>query len=304
MSLPSTIMRNSRPARIGRTISALTTALVIAGCGVRVGQPPVPIPIPDADEAQRQHIAVALEQVLLAADVASKEEGDAADRLSVVLEAYLEDLGGVWLPPPREEDPEPSSPALADPPATLAEAAELSAGELAEALPQAPEVQRGALVSMWLTLRTAQATFGAEPAADCELPCGEAMIPPIDPVPESGELAAIYDALGYLQEIRAARAGTDARDDDAAGARALRLFAEELSGTLSGTDADLRQGAYPVDPDDLSGSSQTYLEAALEQWLVLAADAGDPEFLEALWHTSMVVNPGHEISPWPGLASQ
>lgn len=303
MSLPSTVMRSSRSARIGRAVLATASALLIVGCGIRVGQPPAPVPTPEALEVDRQHIAVALERVLLAADPGGSAEPGPAERLGVVLEGYLEAMGGVWLPPPRDEDPQPSSPALEDLPPTLAEAAEVSAAELADALPHAPTEQRAALVSMWLTLRTAQAASAGETGPDCDLPCGEVMIPPTGPLPESAELAAAYDALAYLQEIRAARAGTDTRDRDAGGARDLRLFAEELSGALSGTDSDLRRPAYPLEGDDLGASARTYLETALSQWLVMAAESGRADSLEAVWYTSMLINPGHEISPWPGLGS-
>lgn len=284
------------PRPLRRALSLFALTLVLGGCGVRVAQPPAPIPTPDVAEQQRQTIAVALERAILAAE-AHEGSGDDFDRLSVILQGYLEEIGGVWLPPPRDDDPDPQSPAGENLPPTTAVAAQEAAARLADALPKVPEDQREAVVSMWLTLRTAEAALTNEPGPACDLPCGETMIP--SALPESGKLAQVYDALGYLEQVRAARADGEERDRIAAGARALRLFAEEVAGDLSGAEQDTRAAAYPIDPDDLPGSATHYLEAAQREVLILAA--ASPDLLEPLWEISVLINPSHDLKPWPGL---
>lgn len=294
-----------------RVAAALFTAAAIAGCGVRVGSPPDPVPAPDAAETARQSLAVAIEQVLIAARASEEDSGG---ELAATAEIYLDALGGTWVPPARPEDPDPLSPALIDPPPDELAAVVAAEAEVLTALTTAADDRAPALASVWLTLRTARAALTGETVSPCTQACTTEVIPDLlgDPqglahwplresiAARTPELAMIYDALGYLEEIQAARAPAAAQEEHAAHARNLRDLAEGLTGDAGGTPADLREGAYPVSPTDVPEAISRYLADAVSLWLVHAG-SGDEVVLEALWRAYASVNPTLRIETWPGL---
>lgn len=319
--------RISRPAR--RLLAAGALAALLSGCGVRVGTPPAGVPSPEAPEELRQEAAVAMERVAVTAQSAAG--ADPEPNLAALIEVsttYAQDLGGVWLPPPREEDPSPTSPAAA--PAQDADEGEVldvvldSADTLltVAAADDAPEPD--ALISMWLTMHTAAVVLSADLGADCPDPCGSGVLPPalaeavasgdapeeverlIEAVPaQSPDLIGIYDAAGYVNEVRAARSSGGDREAATQRARELRRFADLLAGEAAGTPEDTRLSAYQIDLDDLQGSAEGYARAAAEHWLELyprvPAEAREP-LIEALWFAYSSAHPDLQVAPWPALS--
>ncbi len=318
--------RFPRPAR--RLLAAAAVALILSGCGIRVGAPPAAVPTPDANEELRQEAAVAVERVALTAESAA--EAAPEPNLAALIEVsttYVEDLGGVWLPPPREEDPSPTSPATVATDAGAPEVLDVvldSADTLLSVAAADDSPEPEALVSMWLTLHTAAVVLSADLGADCPDPCGSGMLPPalteavasgdasaeveqlLRAVPaQSPDLIGIYDAAGYVQEVRAARSSGEEREAATERARELRRFADLLAGEAAGTADDTRLSAYEIDLDDLQGSAERYAQAAAEHWLALyphaPAEARQP-LIEALWYAYSSAHPDLQVGPWPALS--
>ena len=319
--------RFSRPAR--RLLAAAAVAVLLSGCGVRVGAPPAAVPSPDAPEELRQEAAVALERVALTAQTAAG--ADPEPNLAALIEVsttYAEDLGGVWLPPPREEDPSPTSPAAA--PVADADEREVldvvldSADTLLSVAAEDDSPEPEALISMWLTMHTAAVVLSADLGADCPDPCGAGMLPPalteatasgdapaeverlVEAVPaQSPDLIGIYDAAGYVNEVRAARSSGEDREGATQRARELRRFADLLAGEAAGTSEDTRLSAYEIDLEDLQGSTERYAQAAAEHWLELyprvPPEAREP-LIEALWFAYASAHPDLQVGPWPALS--
>lgn len=314
---------NPRRLRTFSQVAAATAAVVltVSGCGVRVGQPPSPIPTPDAVESHRQSAAVAMERILLAADAAP---GKVPDGLVPVVTEYLDDLGGVWIPPGRDDNPFPASPALAQDNSDLAGVL-AEAGDLMLTLANSGD-NPAAYTSMWLSLYTAQMRIEGDQVRGCTIPCGDGIIPTVFAIArEQGEnhdlvglldllhesapdLIAAYDALGYLEEVRAARGNNDVRDALEPGATVLREFADFLAGSAAGSDADPRLNAYQFNPDDIEASIRGYIDEALDGWLAVltaAAAAGDVRAAtaakSAVWFTYGSTNPDLQIELWPGF---
>lgn len=316
-----TSYRLSGPAR---SVAALAVAtVVLAGCGIRIGGPPAPIPSPDEIQTWRQDAAIAVERVIHAAEgEQGGAEGDVVGDLVEASTEYLDDLGGVWLPPPRDEDPSPISPAH-DQVRDLAAALEESSTQILSLARSGPDDSAAALVSMWLTWHTAAVLLADERGTACPQPCGSGIVPPTlyeeatsgeltsgeealreAVAPQSPDLIGVYDALGYIEEVRAARAPADSRDDIAARARELRHLADLLAGESAGTDVDTRLSAYEINLDDLEGSVQKYATAAVEQWLTLVPrlpPGAQTPALEGLWHAYSSAEASLEVELWPGL---
>lgn len=310
-------------AALARLTGVVALAAAVAGCGIRVGSPPAPIPSPDAAEIWRQDLAVTVATVVQVAGAARGEQEEVFAELARVSQGYLEDIGGVWLPPPRDDHPDPASPV--EPVGELSAAAALTiVNQQADALlAGADEGGSGpgaaALASIWLTWHAAAVRVSAGLGEPCPPPCGQGPAPEnlleSDPGPgvgeltalaaqHAGELIAIYDALGYVEEIRAARAGAD-RDEIAAGARQLRRLGELLAGEDTGSPADPRRGAYEVDLSDLEATSRHLNASALEYWLSVLPEASPQAQragLEPIWHAFRGAHPDLDLLPWPGLA--
>lgn len=315
---PARVTSPRRHHVLGPLIAVGFLLVTVAACGIRVGQPPAVIPTADSLQEQRQTAAIALERVLLAAESTT---GEIPSGLKQVAENYLEHLGGVWLPPARDTDPTPVSPALDHDNSNLQSVIENAATVMLELVATAPPANAEAYASMWLSLKSAGVALAGGPAASCTIPCGAGIIPPVvgeleepatghngaltETVREHApELIAVYDALGYAEEIRAARASLEDRDPLAAGAAALRSAADVLAGPTAGTPADLRLSAYLVDVEELPATIQAYAEGAVRGWLATvaaAAPADLPAASAALWHTYESTNPGHRIEAWPGF---
>lgn len=268
-----------------------------------MGQPPAPLPVFDAADDVRQDVAVALERVIIISPDAPYHE---------VLDTYLQDLGGVWVPPPRDEDPSPVSPSEVDPPADLDQALQDASATLVKAMQASSGDHQEAYGSMWLTLQLALADEDIIDAPACADSCGKNAIPISDPndldfdvvISHAPEMVGVYDALGYFEEIQASQADEDSRDEIAAGAQSLRAFAGALAGEAAGTSTDSRLSAYRGDTSAPEAAVAEYLQQALAGWLTVLAHA-DRDQIEpvaaAAWHAYSVTNPDYE--PWPGLAN-
>lgn len=342
-SLPCTsmeIMRISPSAQRVLAVAALTVALV--GCNLRVGSPPSPLPTPGAEEVSRQNAAIAVAEVIESAQ--SAQPAPVLTALADASDVYLDALGGMWVPPPRDEDPSPSAPvdlAREQPDGAITDEALLTSvhvnsDALLELAAQAGTDQAGtdraegdahvgpaALVSMWLTWHTAAAAIAEEADLPCPEPCGSGGLSPvleealspgeppaavadlIEAVPlHAPELIGLYDALGYVEQVRAARSGDEDRDALAARARELRRVGNLLAGESAGTDRDPRLSAYPLEVDDLPGTSEQLSGSAAENWLALYPHLDAPArevAIEILWFTYTAANPGGEVETWPGL---
>lgn len=328
-SLACTTMESYRFFRRTRRLLAVTAiAVALSGCGIRVGTPPAAIPSADPAEALRQEAAIALEKVARTAQsLAGAASGDDLTALIEVTTTYAEDLGGVWLPPPREEDPSPTSPAAA--PVGDVDERELldvvneAADDLLTIAADAEAPEPAALISMWLSLHTAAVMLSADLDVECPSPCGSGMLPPalreavatgdvpadadllLDAVPaQAPDLIGIYDAAGYVQEVRAARSSGEGRDAALDRARDLRRFADLLAGDSAGTPDDTRLSAYDLDLADLPASARRYAQAAAEHWLALyphAPGEARERLIEALWYAYASARPELRVELWPAL---
>ncbi|HLS00430.1 MAG TPA: hypothetical protein VK054_00375, partial [Beutenbergiaceae bacterium] len=284
-------------------------------CGLRIGSPPAPVPSAGPLETQRQQVAIALERIHHAA---SEEDDAVSDTLADISHTYLEDLGGVWLPPPRDENPSPSSPAESDPAPDTLTAVTDGLKQVEEALDLGNSPNSQAFVSIWLTLKTAQETL-SDNTSECTPPCLQSALPDSDAVDElsddtladittdAPELATIYDALAYSQEIKAARLSPGEKQKRKATlAKDFRHLADllEVSPTLDTQTP--RHAAYQVDMDDLDHTQTLLLQQALEGWVVVAAQDSPerPVALDFLWRTYKALNPELELDSWPGLMHQ
>lgn len=302
-----------RLIRITTTTLAVVTIIAVGGCGLRIGSPPAPIPTADGHETQRQMVAIALERVTQAAKEDSSAE---ATELAEVAQTYLTDLGGVWIPPPRDEDPSPVSPAQSDPASDTVSALHAGLADIEEALDVVDSPHSEGLVSMWLTLRSGLGAMENDQHS-CQAPCLDLAVgaEPFDPTENSDlalaiaqqapELVAIYDALGYAQQIQAARSPVGSTQDSrAASAANLRAFADHVAHEGLDADLDPRQSAYEVDLQDIPATQSELLEQALAAWIVVAAHAPEArdQALDYLWNTYQALNPKLPVEAWPGLS--
>jgi len=292
---------------------AVVTIIAVGGCGLRIGSPPAPIPTADGPETQRQMVAIALERVTQAAE---QDSGTEATDVAEAAQTYLTDLGGVWIPPPRDEEPSPVSPAKSDPASDTVSALHAGLGDIEEALDVVDSAHSEGLVSMWLTLRSGLSAMENDQHS-CQAPCLDLALgtEPFDPTEnrdlaqaiaqQAPELVAIYDALGYAQEIRAARSPVGSTQDSrATSAASLRSFADHVAHEGLDDDLDPRQSAYEVDLHDIPATQGELLEHALSAWIVVAAHAPEArsQALDYLWHTYQALNPELSIEVWPGLS--
>lgn len=298
-----------RPRLLGVVAAAV---LVLAGCGIRVGTPPAPIPSPDDHEVWRQQVAIAAASV----DAAARGAAGASPVLSDLADVsgeYLEQLGGVWLPPPRDEDPSPTVPTFETGSSTEEVFATVVRASQ-EILPLAADEHTEAVVSMWVSWHTAAVLLSEEVAQSCPEPCGAMtsaslaeLFTGLDEVArlvaqEAPELIGIYDAWGYTTEIRAARGPVESRDEIAAEARGLRGLAALLAEGADGSLDDPRLPAYDVDVADLDGSAHGYAQSAAATWLTLYRSVPEDahvEVLQALWHAYTHSAPTLRVELWP-----
>lgn len=258
-------------------VLAILVALVLAGCGVRIDTPPPDFEHPQGEDALRQDAAEQVAQLIDAIGYAAGATDGAVLEVLAAVDAdareHLEALGGLWEPPPRPDDPEPTQPPLIDPldPPGVAGLLERTAQRLTEdALTAEPEFAT-LLVSIAtnyvVQAQALHAALGSDPAPLEEVP---------DPVPamlgsDATALCRVLDAAGYVAEIRAARASGQQADTLAGQARSLRAQSELVAqrGAFSGTDDDPREPAYALELDDLAGQAEQLRRDLVPAWLAV-----------------------------------
>ncbi|WP_163542565.1 hypothetical protein [Occultella kanbiaonis] len=318
----------------GRLLGALLVsgALLLGGCGVRLDGPPPEVPSPEPGEILRQEAALETAEILALAEAAGAEAqasgatGDAPGDLAHIASdasAHLTDLGGVWTAPPR--------PSATDGPDSGDEATEptptpsgpVTGEDVLDALEGSTAADRAAdpdadadLATLLASIAINRALWAAELRADLGLPGGpdsstdpataDLDIP--DPLPASAApVVRTLDALGYTQEVIAARADSSERDEAAAAAVTLRDMAEDVAvaAGIDGTDADPRVAAYSIDTADLQGARATLIAELLPGWLAQVPDAETavraPLIALATQAAFLGQDPDLRIATYPGL---
>jgi hypothetical protein len=318
----------------GRRLGALLVsgALLLGGCGVRLDGPPPQVPSPEPGEILRQEAALETAEILALAEAAGAdaqasgatgdEPGDLAHIASDAT-THLTDLGGVWTAPPRpsatdgpdsgeeptEPGPTPSGPVTGE---DVLDALERSTAADRAADPDAD----ADLATLLASIAINRALWAADLRADLGLADGpdgtsdpataEIAIP--DTLPASAApVVRTLDALGYTQEVIAAR-GEEAERGEAAGAAVtLRDMAEDaaIAAGIDGTDADPRAAVYSIDTEDLQGARVALIAELLPGWLAQVPDTegADRAPLIALATQAALLSqdPDLRVATYPGL---
>ncbi|TDE88299.1 hypothetical protein EXU48_23735 [Occultella glacieicola] len=329
-------MRRSAGRRLGVVLVA--AAVLLSGCGVRLDDPPPQVPSPGPGEILRQGAALEAADLQALAESAGADAGPdgaagdlASDLAHIAADAatHLDDLGGVWTPPPRptattDDQPEPSDepgdePTGGDPtpsdPATAEDV--LAALESSSADARAADPAADAdLATLLASISINRALWAAELRTDLGLPTGadgsadpaaaDLGIPASLPA-SAAPVGRTLDALGYTQEIIAARAEGTARTGAAAAAITLREMAEDVAVAtgVDGTDADPRAAAYAVDLEDLQATRTGLIAELLPGWLTAVPDADPavraPLIALATQAAFLGQDPDARVATYPGL---
>lgn len=300
------------PTRIVRRCALALTVLVLVltGCSVRLDAPPPPIPTPDAHEQLRSELATTTEQLIAAAQAGDTEGAAATEQLALAeaSQAHLEALGGLWTPPPRPEDPNPTTPAASAGSQDLMAALTGATEQVREALADPDWDADAATLLASIVLyregalaRLAEATGSPPPAAP----------EPTDELPaelgaESAPLCRTLDALGYAYEVQAARSSGDQRDQARAAGEANRALAESIAvlAGYDGTNTDPRSVSYAVG-QDLEESIAAWQADLMPAWLALIGPAApaDRPVLLARARAAATLAPLPETDVFPGLST-
>ncbi|MEU4387405.1 DUF4439 domain-containing protein [Promicromonospora sp. NPDC023805] len=273
-------------SRSALTALALTCAIILSGCGVRLESPPPTEPVPDAVEVVRR---TAVADALLVADqagtaaVADGVKPDVAAELTAIAEAtalQAQQLGGEYDSGLGDIVTERSG---ASPSATTPEqtpgAVVTSLGDAAtRTRAAADQAQSGPLGRLLGSVSAAQARYAwnlarltgarapalpstqipepleddAEPSETSTAPAsateGPAAVPTGLSAEELATLVLAEDTAAYALEVRAAQADGDVRTRayDRARVHRARAQAWALVAGVDGTDQDPRRVAYAV----------------------------------------------------------
>ncbi|KGM14165.1 DUF4439 domain-containing protein [Cellulomonas bogoriensis] len=278
---------------------ALATALVLAGCGVRLETPPPAPLVPDDAEVVRQRTtADALALAVLAEHVDTGDDtalADAARAAASASRLHLEALGGIYDPGTEPYDvdgadePEDSTttpPAVPRPPQdlqTLLARAAQTALDDADAVPDGPLARLVASVavsralhleSMTRAMGPDQDTSPAPPrpgrqdaGTDAGEDDGSDRPPPGVSAADLRSLVLSEDAAGYAWEVVAARAGGDPRTAAAARAAEHRTRADHWArlGGVAKTQADPRRNLYSLPEEIVRPEQDEDLTTALAE---------------------------------------
>lgn len=282
MASSATMNASNRTARTrrrsGLTALALTCAIILSGCGVRLETPPPTEPVPDAAEVLRR---TAVADALLVADQAETAatsdtiRADVKTELGVIAETatvQAEELGGEYdsgLGDIVAEDPGSSPSATAEEPTPRAVVTSLrdAATRTRAAADQAQSGPLGRLLASISTSQTqhartlAQLTGADGPA----LPSTE--IPePTDPAPEpsKGDEASATPASAKTEEAPVAPTGLAAEDLSAL------ILAEDTAAYA--LEVRAAQADEPIRTQALERA--VVHRARAQDWAVLAGTAG------------------------------
>ncbi|UFU05187.1 hypothetical protein [Ruania halotolerans] len=301
-------------AQSARALTAVLLLTLSAACSVRVDSPPAPIASPSAAEQIRQASALATAELAVLASSAAPSDDDIAavlDDVAADADAQLEQLGGVWEPPPRPDDDDNAS---------------------TEAPSTAPSRTADDVLTALSTSSRAAQDAVSDPALDADLATLLAAIvvnrdataaqladlldmpdPAPDPQPQmpavltesAAGLCRTLDALGYAGEFIAARSSGDAQERAAGRAVRMRDLAEQvaIAADFDDTDSDPREATYAVgNAEELEETMDTWQADLVAGWLaqIGAADPADRAGLLEYARAAARTAPTAAADPVPG----
>lgn len=278
--------RASARHRSGLIVLALTCAIILSGCGVRLDTPPPNEPVPDAAEVVRRTAVADALLVADQADAAAAGDGVRADvvvelgRISDAATEQAQQLGGEYdsglgdIVGERSE----ASPSVSVPEHTPRAVVTSLVDAAARTRAAADQAQLGPLGRLLASISAAQTRYavdlarltgadapqlpptripepGAERTESDEVPAAPAAAavrPAVVPAGLSAEnlnaLVLAEDSTGYVLEVRAAQADGEVRTQAQEDARLHRARAQAWASVaeIDGTDQDPRRVAYAV----------------------------------------------------------
>ncbi len=309
----------TRPRLLAAVTAGIAVAALTAGCGVRIGSPPAPIPSPDQVETLRQALARNASEVVDLTDrVDSEAPAELFESISVSAVDQVHDLGGLWVPPPRPEDPEesPTDPSTSPTGEPTGISTRTAVAELSASLAQVDRLVADDLPHEWTavvgSLLLSRRSMVAAGRDALGLDCGTLCPEPVAAVslmdgPTKDAIISHLDAIGYLSEIAAARASGEEREALADRAARYRQSAATMVGPRAGTDADPRRPAYSIADDGLLTSIQLLQGELVAGWIAAAAESEGADrdaALEQAWTAYLAAHGGPVVAgAWPGLLS-
>ncbi|MHB1289138.1 DUF4439 domain-containing protein [Georgenia sp.] len=269
-----TAARTAPAAAAGRWALAVSAALLLAGCGVRLDSPPPTVPVPDDVEVVRQHEATLA--ATLALDVPQITTADPAvtAQLELVADqarAHADALGGVWEPwpdgvPAGVTVPEPVSPPA---PATAEDVLALLAAGAASARDEALTTPDDALAATLVATSISRAHAAADLAGVLGLPVTTPEAAPLSREAlvargADGPTVLVLDAARYALETVAARSDGPVRQ---AARERVASLQSLIDTALAAGAPDGRLPAYDLEAEDPAAVAAAAEARLLEHWL-------------------------------------